>query len=477
MATDKGWEIIEEYVDNDVRGTIPLKDRKHGGQMLRDIEAGRVQAVIVWDLDRLTRDPFDLEGFVKLCERAGMNDLVWVGGSLDAGSGDGLLTARIKGAMAAEELKKIKQRIARKHLELAQAGRWHGGRRPFGYNVNGGELVINEAEADLIREAAQHIRGGGSLASIAKRWNMAGVSPVMGGTWQGSTVRRMLQGSVIAGIRVHHTTVNGVKRVDEYPGQWDAILDMATWKGVCGRFDSRRPNVPREMKRESAYVLRGILRCENHGSKLEGQRRNGARYYQSRKPVGGCGVLIKAENAEAFLLPILTQLADDPRMRLLLMAAQGAEMADAQHLVAENDKDLASIDTLGELVLSGALNPGNVRAARERLEAQIDQRNAQLSQLRGTSALDVLGGQVQESWDGMTDTDKRAVLRSLVSHIGVEHGMRTGRAPASDRLHLHWTVPAWEEVISVLAVADGRGTYRIKLAGAGAIGAQSAPGQ
>jgi site-specific DNA recombinase len=135
LCKDRGWRLTEAriYVDDNVSASSGTRSRPEYRRLLADVGAGRVDAVAVWDLDRLTRRPIELEQFVQACSAAGVTELATVSGTVDVGTGDGMLVARIKGAVAAEEARKIGQRVARKHLELAEAGMPSTGGRAFGF--------------------------------------------------------------------------------------------------------------------------------------------------------------------------------------------------------------------------------------------------------------------------------------------------------------------------------------------------------
>src|SRR5205807_241281 len=102
------------------------------------IDDGAVDAVAVYDLDRLVRRPQELEHFFAVADGAGMSKLATIGDNVDPVTGDGLMVARIKGAVAAEEVRKMAQRLRRKHEELATMGRPSGGgSRAFGFDRTG----------------------------------------------------------------------------------------------------------------------------------------------------------------------------------------------------------------------------------------------------------------------------------------------------------------------------------------------------
>jgi DNA invertase Pin-like site-specific DNA recombinase len=180
LCRDRGWQVIQPvYCDNDVTAADRKKVRPAYQRLLADIRAGKVDAVAVYDLDRLARQPDELGAFVVLCETMNVTELATVAGTIDVGTGDGLLVARIKAAVAEEEVRKTRQRIQRKNLELAEKGEPNpGGRRAFGWVrtecVRNG-TVVDEAEAELIREAARQFLAGESLRSIREDWRQRGI--------------------------------------------------------------------------------------------------------------------------------------------------------------------------------------------------------------------------------------------------------------------------------------------------------------
>ncbi len=145
LAARKGWSVAEVYVDDDV-SAYSGRSRPAYQRLLDDIQQRRRDAVVVYHLDRLHRQPRELEDFVDLLAAAGVTDLAMVTGDLDLGTDDGLYLARILGATAAKESADKSRRIKRKHLELALAGKHAGGgTRPFGFNEDRRTIRIEEA--------------------------------------------------------------------------------------------------------------------------------------------------------------------------------------------------------------------------------------------------------------------------------------------------------------------------------------------
>ena len=122
-ATHRSWEVVGTYVDNDVsassRNPRPAYER-----MLEDVRAGRVDAVLVWDVDRLTRRPIEVEDWIRLHERYGVN-LVTISEHIDLSTDNGQMYLRIKVAVARAEVERKGTRQKRANLQAAQtAGEW-----------------------------------------------------------------------------------------------------------------------------------------------------------------------------------------------------------------------------------------------------------------------------------------------------------------------------------------------------------------
>lgn len=169
LCKARGWPVVEVYTDNDT-SAYDGRRRPAYEALLADIEAGRVNAVVVWHLDRLHRRPIELEGFMVLCERRGVT-LATVTGDIDLGTDTGRLHARIMGAVARSESERKSVRGARAARQRAEQGRRNGHTRAFGHDGN----RVVPAEAKVIRQAARRILAGESLAAVTRDLNDRGV--------------------------------------------------------------------------------------------------------------------------------------------------------------------------------------------------------------------------------------------------------------------------------------------------------------
>lgn len=255
LAIGRQRQAAEEIVrahrlgDHEVRfyaeTTSATKRRGPDSQYARlvaDAEAGRVAVLIVWDLDRLTRIPREMEEWLELCEK-GLLRIVTADGEIDTRSDNGRLFIRIKAAVARAEVerKAARQRLA--HDQRRAAGKPWFARRPFGYEKDGG---LREVEARaLTRVYADFAAGDHNLTHHADRLNAKGLTGTSGAPWNGSSLRQVLLADRNLGgpqwaATVDEDTFHRVRRVLRDPKRLAggrAPIAQLTGIAVCDRCD------------------------------------------------------------------------------------------------------------------------------------------------------------------------------------------------------------------------------------------------
>ncbi len=435
LAADRGWTVAEEYVDNDI-SAYGGKRRPQYERMLEDIEAGHRDAVVVYNLDRLTRRPIELEEFTAICERAGVTQFATVTADIDLGSGDGMLMARMLAAFAAMESDKKSQRLRRKALEIAESGRpGGGGLRPFGYAED--RVTVVESEAVIVREVVARYLAGESLMSLTNWLQESGALSVAGLPWRTSTLRTMLANPRFAGLRAHNGVVVG-------PAVWPAIITPAQHEQILAAMERKKVTGRRSPRR---YLLSGMLRCGKCGNKLfsssrqEGDR-NRRRYVCSSSPDhGGCGKLtVVAEPVEEWITEAVLMRLDSPAMGDVLA---GRAAADDRHsaLLADLQADQAQMEELANEYGTRQITLAIWKAAREPIEERLWKTQRQLSQLTGTSALDgVIGNStaLRDSWRGLNLTRQAAIVAAVLDFATLAPGVPGARELDPSRI-----IPTW----------------------------------
>ncbi len=175
LCARKGWEVAGLYADNDV-SAFSGRPRPQWRRLIADIAAGRVDAIVCWHVDRLTRTPRELEDVIDLLDQRGI-DLATVTGEIDLATPTGRLVARTLGAAARHESEhkgERQRRAARQAAEQGQPAR--SGQRGYGYALD--KVTVIEDEAAVIRECARRVLAGESVRGVAADLNARDIRTV-----------------------------------------------------------------------------------------------------------------------------------------------------------------------------------------------------------------------------------------------------------------------------------------------------------
>ena len=340
-ADRQGWRLGGEYLDNDVSASRGLR-RAGYEALLQAVSDGKGDVILCTEQTRLTRGRMtELEGLIDVVNAAGVDIAALRGGGvIDLSTSGGRAQARILGVMARLEVEQMSERIKSKLRQNADAGRAHGGPRPYGYKRVDGRLVIEEAEAEILREMAQRVLAGESMRSLCEDMNERGVAPARASHWRGPVLRYVLTTPRIAGL-VPRAGGAGVE------GDWEPILDRVTWERLRSVLAK-----PKRGARPRSYLLTGFLRCGQCGRRLYSKAGNGRRLYACRREEdpGACGsnAVEAGRVEETVCLAVLDAIADTDVAEVRAERTQSetarlvAEVADDEALLSELAGELAA---------------------------------------------------------------------------------------------------------------------------------------
>jgi DNA invertase Pin-like site-specific DNA recombinase len=146
----EGWQVIRDHYD-DGGFSGGSMDRPALRQLLQDISAGKVDTVVVYKVDRLTRSLSDFAKIIEIFDARKVS-FVSVTQQFNTTTSMGRLTLNVLLSFAQFEREVTGERIRDKIAASRKKGMWMGGRVPLGYDVKDRKLVINEEEAKLVRE-------------------------------------------------------------------------------------------------------------------------------------------------------------------------------------------------------------------------------------------------------------------------------------------------------------------------------------
>jgi site-specific DNA recombinase len=414
LAASRGWPVAAEYIDDD-RSAYSGRPRPEYRRLLTDLAEGYVNAVIVYDLDRLHRQPRELEAFLDLCDQRGVRDLATVSGMVDLATHEGRFHARILGAVARKSSDDTSRRIRRKHQELALAGKpGGGGSRAYGYGAD--RLTIVPSEAAVVRDLVARALAGESLRSLARGLNEGGIPTATGTAWSITVIDRILRSPRIAGQREYRGEIVAVSA-------WEPIVSPEESARVRAILDERSSARRRDGRR---YLLAGgLLRCGLCGAVLVSRPiANGARRYVCAKGPGlpGCGrIAIMAEPIEAFLVEAVLFRLDSPDMAAVL-EGRAREDATTAAVQAELDADRAQLNELARLHGEREIGLAEWLAARKPIEGRVEVAQRRLSRLSRSGAIDPYIGSsdaLRAAWGSLPLSRQRAVVAAVLDRAVV----------------------------------------------------------
>lgn len=424
-------DVVEVYVDNDMGASDRSRAKRRPAyeQMLADARAGRFTTLVAYSNSRLTRRPLELEGLIALHEQHGTTIETVVSGKDDLSTADGRMVARIKASVDAAEAERISERVKRKHLENARAGRPVGGTRPFGWQAD--KVTVDETEAALIRQAVDDILRGTPLAHIVAAWNAAGVPTSRGAAWSPQTVRQMLKSPRLAGYRVHQRATALDSAGLPVRGQWEAILTDEQHRALVARLTrpEGRSRVPRRGARH--YLLTGLIRCGVCNGPMYGNKTPTGHSYACTMPGAGHTNSVSGPGAdEVATLLALGRLAE---VDLDDVTPQPPAAADARlEEIATSIADLMGAFT------GGRLTAAVVFPAVERLEAERDELRATLVDAALASARPELSRLSPTEWDALGVHEQREMLETLLDAVLVRPATRRGNTFDPTRVEAVW---------------------------------------
>jgi site-specific DNA recombinase len=218
----EGWvELAEHYDDGGVSGGT--LDRPSLKRLLADIENGRVDVVVVYKIDRLSRALMDFAKLVEVFDRRNVT-FVSVTQSFNTTTSMGRLTLNILLSFAQFEREVIGERIRDKFAASRRKGMWMGGYVPLGYRVENRKLVIEDSEATTVRMIFERFCTVGSATALVRTLSAEGVRTRGGRLVDKGFVYKLLNNRVYIGDAVHKGTA--------YPGEHQPIISRALWDKV-----------------------------------------------------------------------------------------------------------------------------------------------------------------------------------------------------------------------------------------------------
>lgn len=424
LARGRAWTVLSEHSDNDISASGKRK-RPGFEALVADVDAGRVDAVIAWDLSRLTRNARDTLRILELGEQRGLTVALVRGSDMDLGTPAGRLAANILASVARHEIEVKSDRQRRASEQAAEQGRRIGGRRPFGYEADG--IAFRPDEAEALKQAFADVLAGRPLGVVAGNLHAAGFFTPQAtrkgepSRWTAQTLRPVLLNPRYAGLRtrvtaemlreMHPTKARLAGIVG--PAKWPALISEETWRGVVAVLTN--PDRRTAPKSTQALLTR-VARCGVCGALMHGGRQGKNRGYgKTYRCSASYGHVIRAQAPvdgwiDAVMREVVTQ---DDFQDLLQSIVKSSDSADvSQHLQAAR----AQLKGLAPAFAADPdADPRDLAAASGALRRKIASLEDELAKRTEGTAFGAFatGRDPVEVWCSMATDQQRVVIDAL----------------------------------------------------------------
>ncbi|WP_234354263.1 recombinase family protein [Janibacter massiliensis] len=395
LAAEHGWTVARVYADNDRSAT--KGPRPAYTEMLADLRAGRCDVVLVWHPDRLYRRLRDLVDLVEIAEARALRIAAVKAADIDLTTPAGRMIASMIGSASRYEGEQKAARQKAANRQRAQAGAAAWTRRPFGFDRDGRTAVVVEDEARAIRETADALIAGETVAAIIRRLDAEGVPTSTGARWSPTTLRRVMTKPRLIGRVIY----NG----EDMGAHGPAILDEETFDRVGSILTD--PGRRRAASTTVRHLMSGLLVCSACETPMHSGRPGKHLAYVCKTCKRTRRLSHVDEVVEAVVLARLSQpdaarlLGDD--VDLVAERARAAELRERR-------------DGIADLLAEGLLGRDAAKARARDLTRQIEEHEGRILAASQSSPLAGLvdADDVEAAWRAAPLTQRRRVIRALL---------------------------------------------------------------
>ncbi len=438
IGSQPGWRQAARFAD-DASGATTTRPGLQ--RALAAARAGLIDMLLVYRVDRLTRSLRDLVTLLDDLDHAAVA-FRSATEPFDTATAMGRMLVQMLGMFAQFERDTIIDRVIAGMERKAAAGKWKGGRRPYGYYVNPAThtLVPDDGEAAIVRLIYRaYTRDRLGTRAIAALLNTRGHRTTTGGTWSGHQVLRVLTNRTCLG----ELTFRGITTTAAHP----AIIDPGVFEDAQRILAARGQDYSKRAVSGSDYLLTGLMRCPSCDRAMIGTRAHGRtriyRYYtcftRARYDTTRCTApRIDADAAEHAILTSLAAFYRDQHELITdAITRAHADHADSEHereqQLSAVSRELAKTNGATDRYLAafeaGTLDPEDLAGRLAQLKTRIRQLTARRDELAATltaipvppppATLQRVAGHIDSVIETGTDRERKTLIEALVASIKI----------------------------------------------------------
>lgn len=434
LATRMGWPVSDGLVfpDNSRSAWQRNRKRPQWDRMLKAIDEGEIDALIVYHGDRLIRQPYDLERLIGIADQRGIR-IASPSGTRDLDNPDDRFVLRIEAAQACRESDNISRRTTRGHLARGIKGlNVSGGKRPYGWGVPTGRHKVEVDEDDnetlipildfnkIRREEAAYLAD--AVERLLAGLTMAGVIRWMHSEAQLTTEGNPWTSRVLWGLLLSPRMVGMIERAGVlYKAAWDEVVSVEAQQDLKILHERNTRDAAHNPGPARVHLLSGVAECGVCGAseirtKPMGGRKSKRgpddRVYYCRA-CHGVGRNVKL--LDAYVEGHTLRLLNDPRLIREIEAgiADGGGAGLAAQISQLERRKSAAADQLADLADHPDVDPGLAMRAISSFERKISELRNRLAATAEQRQVARMVGITREAWDGQPVDVRSTVVRAL----------------------------------------------------------------
>lgn len=429
----RDWIVHKIYTDSGYSGANI--ERPGLQALIKDCELGKIDMVLVYKLDRLSRSQKDTLFLIEDVFDKHNVAFSSMTENFDTSTPFGKAVLGVLAVFAQLEREKIKERTMMGKDSRAQEGKWHGSKWvPIGYDYEDGLLIPNEYEAMQVREIADLFVKRTPVRTIATMMTKKGYTHKYG-EWEAKTIRRVLSNPVNIGL---------IKNRDKlHDGLHDPILNQQTFDSIQEVMNERRE----QFGSTKAYtsLLGGMLFCKNCTGRYARQDYNGVYYYICYSRSKKMKKMIKDPTCrnknhrqdilDAAIVDEIKKLAIDPEYIDHVRENKPQNNVDdkIKTITVEVEKIDSQISKMMDLYAVGSLDIDMISSKVEELnqrktalQKELDSMDVVESDKLTTEEIRNIASMMNDESLGLED--KRNIIQSLIYYIEIDE----------DDVIIHW---------------------------------------
>lgn len=414
-----GWKDYVHYTDAGFTGA--KRDRPALNKLIKDIEKGKVNKVLVYKLDRLSRSQKDTLWLIEDKMLSNGCDFISISENFDTSTPFGRAMIGILAVFAQLEREQIKERMNMGKIGRAKDGKRNGGGCPVGYDYINGKLIVNEYEAMQIREIHRMYQEGYSIKLIVRTLRSKGYSHKYG-QW----IENRVRSSLLNKLYIGKISYNGIF----YDGEQEPIIDEDTYNRSYAIWQSHDYSSNKKTGKHS--YLCGLIFCAQctaryglQTSRYKGKIYNYYRCYSQRITNV---TMVKDENCknrtyrmtelDDIIFNEIKKLSVDPDGVSQLIEKKEDNAGKIKLLRKEIAKVENQRSRFMDLYGLGSFTLDEIQGKIEPLNVQLSNLEKEISSLENDKALpEKEAVQLLSSWDDVLNSGDHDMIKSLIDAL------------------------------------------------------------